>query len=227
MAGEDITDTFARHWRRWLLLVWAVAAVYLLHDRWGMIQGFFLPDTDDNMRIMQVRGLLKGQGWFDLRQYRLDPPYGANIHWSRLVDLPIAGIILALRPFMSGALAEKVAVAVAPMLPMLVAMAGTGLAARRIIAPKAAILAMALLVLCAHSARLMWAPMRIDHHGWQLAFLSLVVAGMTDPKRVRGGLTVGLASAASLTIGLEMLPYLALTGAIHGLRWIRDREAGP
>ena len=62
------------------------------------------------MRMMQVRGLLHGQGWFDLRQYRLNPPFGANIHWSRLVDLPIAGLILALRPLLGGAGAERWAV---------------------------------------------------------------------------------------------------------------------
>ena len=67
-----------------------------------------LSDTDDNMRMMQVRALLHGQGWFDLRQYRLDPPFGANIHWSRLVDLPIAGLILLLRPLIGGANAEQV-----------------------------------------------------------------------------------------------------------------------
>jgi hypothetical protein len=48
-------------------------------------------DTDDNLRMMQVRDLMRGQDWYDLRQYRLNPPFGADIHWSRLVDLPIAG----------------------------------------------------------------------------------------------------------------------------------------
>ena len=41
-----------------------------------------------------IRALLDGQGWFDLRNYRLNPPGGFDIHWSRLVDLPIAGLIL-------------------------------------------------------------------------------------------------------------------------------------
>ena len=30
-------------------------------------------------------------------------------------------------------------------------------------------------------------PTRIDHHGWQLAFLALGIAGIADPKRARGG----------------------------------------
>ena len=70
---------------------------------------------------------------------------------------------------------------------------------------------------------LMYAPDRIDHHGWQLAMLSLTVAGLSDPKGARGGAIVGAASAVSLSIGLEMMPYAAMAGAIIALQWIWDR----
>ena len=65
-------------------------------------------------------------------------------------------------------------------------------------------------------------PDRIDHHGWQLALLSLAIAGLADPKRARGGATLGLATALSLAIGLELLIYLALAGAATVLFWIDD-----
>jgi hypothetical protein len=39
---------------------------------------------------------------------------------------------------------------------------------------------------------------------------------------VRGGSTAGLASAASLAIGLEFLPYLAAVGGMTALFWVRD-----
>ena len=109
-----------KHWRWWLCLVWLLTAILMVYTRWGQIAGFGLGDTDDNLRIMQVRDLLRGQDWFDLRQYRLNPPLGADIHWSRLVDLPIAGIKLALAPLVGGAAAERWAVALAPMIPLLV-----------------------------------------------------------------------------------------------------------
>ena len=125
---------------------------FMVFDRWAAIRGFALGDTDDNMRMMQVRGLLDGQGWYDLSQYRLNPPVGADIHWSRLVDLPIAGAEAAAHAASSaGAIAEQVAVAVAPLLPMLVAMAALAVTARRLIAPHAFALAIALLA-CAGSA---------------------------------------------------------------------------
>jgi len=218
MEGLERLD---RHWRWWVALVWLVASLWLVYQHWARIRGFALPDTDDNIRIMQVRAWLAGQGWFDLRQYRLNPPYGANIHWSRLVDLPIAGIKLALTPFMTGADAEKAAVTIAPLLPMGVAMAAVSLTVRRMLGPAAFALALAIM-LCAPSDVGMWSPLRIDHHGWQLAFLAVSVSALTDPDRARGGLTLGVSTALSIVIGMEMLPYLALLGAAAVLLWVYE-----
>ena len=78
------------HWKWLTFLMWVVAVSWLIYSRWPAIHWLTLNDTDDNMRYLQVRDWLAGQGWYDLRQYRLDPPAGFNIHWSRLVDLPIA-----------------------------------------------------------------------------------------------------------------------------------------
>ena len=214
-----------RRWRWLVLLFWLGTCAYLLWMRWGPINAFALGDTDDNMRIMQVRALIAGQDWYDLRQHRLNPPFGADIHWSRLVDLPIAGIKLALAPFFGGPAAEKAAVALAPLLPMAGAMAALAVTARRLIAPWAFPFALAIL-LCGHSVRNQWAPLRIDHHGWQLAFLAIAAVSLTDPKRARGGLVLGLATALSLVVGLEMLLYLALLGGIAVLMWVRDPAEG-
>lgn len=213
-------------WRLLVVLLWLGACVWLLWQRWGAIHWFSLSDTDDNMRIAQVRAWLDGQGWYDLRQYRLNPPLGFDIHWSRLVDLPIAGLILIFRPLVGGKVAEQIAVAAAPLIPLLVTMLAAGFAARRLIHPRAYILAAAM-VLCCQIALDQFRPLRIDHHGWQLAFLMVTIAGLADPKRVRGGVMVGVASALSLVIGLELLPYIAVAGASIALRWIVHQEARP
>jgi hypothetical protein len=73
----------------------------------------------------------------------------------------------------------------------------------------------------------MFMPMRIDHHGWQLAFLCLGIAGVADPRARRGGITLGLASAGSLVIGLELLPFLAIMGAAVVLRWVWQPDDAP
>ncbi|MET1112768.1 MAG: AcrB/AcrD/AcrF family protein [Allosphingosinicella sp.] len=222
MAGLEGLE---RRWRWGVLLFWLATSAVLLWMRWGQINAFWLNDTDDNMRIMQVRALLAGQDWYDLRQHRLNPPFGADIHWSRLVDLPLAGIKLALAPWVGGAAAEKAAVALAPLLPMAAAMAAVAVTARRLIAPWAFVPALAIL-LCGHSVRNQWAPLRIDHHGWQLALLAVAAASLTDPKRARGGAVLGVATALSLVIGLEMLLYLSLLGGIAVLMWVRDPAEG-
>jgi hypothetical protein len=218
-------ERLERHWRWWVLLFWLGTSAVLLWMRWAQINAFALGDTDDNMRIMQVRALIAGQDWYDLRQHRLNPPFGADIHWSRFVDLPIAGLKLALAPFVGGPAAEKAAVALAPLLPMAGAMAAVAVAARRLIAPWAFGLAI-IILLCGHSVRNQWAPLRIDHHGWQLALLAVAVASLTDPKRARGGAVLGAATALSLVIGLEMLLYLALLGGVAVLMWVRDPAEG-
>jgi hypothetical protein len=218
-------DGLERRWRWWVLLFWLATSALLLYTRWNAINGFVLNDTDDNLRMMQVRGLLAGQDWYDLRQHRLNPPFGADIHWSRLVDLPIAGLKLALAPLFGGPGAEKAAIALAPLLPMGAAMAAVAVTARRLISPWAFALAIAIL-LCGHSVRGQWAPTRIDHHGWQLALLAVAVSALIDPKRARGGAVLGIATALSLVIGLEMLLYLALLGGIAVLLWVRDPAEG-
>src|SRR5262245_57481523 len=89
--------------RRLLLLLWAVTVgSYLLAGR-----GLDL-STDDAMRLVQVRDLLGGQAWFDLTQYRLSPPDGVVMHWSRLIDLPIAILIRAGELILSPAMAQQI-----------------------------------------------------------------------------------------------------------------------
>lgn len=222
IGGLRLEQELDRRWWAGVLLFWAGVVAWYLWQRHANIHWLVLGDTDDNMRLMQVRAWLAGQGWYDLRQYRLDPANGGfDIHWSRIPDLPLAGLILLLKPFLGTAAAEKWACGIAPLLPLAVLMTGIALTIRRLVSPLAWPLALIILMGCT-ATMLMFAPMRIDHHGWQLAALATTVAGLADPRRARGGATVGLSSAFSLAIGLEMLPYCAMAGAIIALRWIWD-----
>ncbi|NIJ32990.1 AcrB/AcrD/AcrF family protein [Sphingomonas oligoaromativorans] len=219
---ERMFDRFvATRWKLVTLLFWIGTAAVLLYQKQNAIHWFALSDTDDNMRFDQVRDWLGGQGWYDLRQYRLNPPDGFNIHWSRLVDLPIAGLILAFQPFVGTQQAYRFACALAPMLPMLLAFLMMAVVVRRLVSKGSYVVALALL-LCAGNAMGMWTPLRIDHHGWQLAFLMMTVAGLTEPDMRRSGAMIALSSALSLVIGLEMLPYVAFAGAAVALHWAWD-----
>ena len=67
----------------WGLLVMLV----LLASASRLIEWRF-PDPDDILRLVQVRDLLAGQGWFDLDQHRIDPLRNVPMHWSRLAGCP-------------------------------------------------------------------------------------------------------------------------------------------
>lgn len=214
-------DRLAAHWKALVVLFWVATAIGLVAYKWNAIHWLALGDTDDNIRFAQVRDWVAGQGWYDLRQHRLNPPGGFNIHWSRFCDLFIAGLYLGARLFAGAPESWRFAAAVAPMLPLALAMTAVALIARRLIDPRAVPLALAAL-LCAQTALLMFMPLRIDHHGWQLALLLTSVAGLADPRPGRGGITVALASACALAIGLETLPYIGFAGAAIALRWAWD-----
>lgn len=214
----------SRGWRGGLVALWLAACGWLVAGRLDAIRTLRLPDGDDAMRLLQVRAWLAGQGWFDLRQYRLDPPAGADMHWSRLVDLPLAAVIAPLRPLI-GPAAEAVAVAVVPLATLGAAMLLLALIARRLIAPGAWWWPPALLLLSGPPLGMM-TPLRIDHHGWQIVLVQAMLLGLVTRDRRHGGIGAGLAIAASLAIGVEMLPCLAMGAGLAAIGWLVDAREG-
>jgi len=216
----------ARGWaednRVWLtFLIWLGIATYFLQVRSDNIYWFTLSDTDDNMRYLQVRDWLAGQGWFDLHQYRMAPPEGADIHWSRLIDLPLAGLMLLFGLVMEQGNADRWACAIAPLLPLLLLVLSLALITRRLTRDGSSAWIFAIILpLAAPVGLVMFMPMRIDHHGWQLALAVTMLAGIVDRKWLRGGIIAGLASALSVAIGMEMIIYLAGAGGLIALRWV-------
>ena len=65
-----------------------------------------LGDTDDAMRLVLVRDLLHGRGWYDQWVGRLQPPFGVYMHWSRLLDGGLAALDAALAGALPPAQAE-------------------------------------------------------------------------------------------------------------------------
>src|SRR6476646_10746960 len=59
----------------------------------------WLGDTDDAVRLVTVRELLGGAPWFDLTLSRIGAPEPLVSHWSRLIDAPLALLMLLLQPF--------------------------------------------------------------------------------------------------------------------------------
>ncbi len=208
-----------RRWWSAVALLWVVAAFLYWWSTRELIANWEFADPDDQMRLQQVRDLLAGQSWFDLTQYRMNPPLGTPMHWSRWVDLPVAGLILIARPFTASHGAELFACIGAPLLTLGVAMVLSALLARRLMGRTAGIVAAALAPFTTGTLPQM-RPMRVDRHGWQMVTAMAIVVGALDRNPRRGGLVAGGAAAMWLAISLEGLPFAAATGALFGLRWL-------
>jgi hypothetical protein len=199
-----------------VLIVWAASVFAQILGAGGT------PDlsTDDAMRLVQVRDWLAGQSWFDLTQYRLAPPDGVLMHWSRLVDVPIAALIRAGERLMPAALAERIAVTVWPAALLLIFLIGVARLARELAGDGAARLAVLFAALTA-SVLQHFRPGAVDHHNVQLVVLVwMLVFAVREPARTGDAAIAGTLAGASLAVGLEMTPAVVVLAAIVALRWI-------
>lgn len=209
-----------RHYRSLLLLIWLLSCILLLTSFRTAIAEWRMGDPDDQLRIVQIRDWMAGQSWWDITQYRMNPPDGGPMHWSRLVDVPIAAMILLLSPFVGQMMAQQSAAAILPLLTLGATLFFLAATARRLFDSTAALLA-ALLFLTILPAITQLAPMRIDHHGWQLALFFIATwALFSRMPSVRSAIIIGLASALWIEISVEGLPFAALFLGLLALRWI-------
>ncbi|MDB5523157.1 MAG: hypothetical protein JWM58_920 [Rhizobium sp.] len=177
------------------------------------------PDPDDSMRLVEVRDFLAGQNWFDLTQYRLGPDGGTLMHWSRLIDLPIAALISFFSLFLSQQGAEAAAALVWPPLLLFPLMASTGLAAYRIGGRHAMLMALGLAVLFT-CAIIRFRPGALDHHNVQLVLVVFIAAMLIDPlARASNFAAAALACGLALAIGVETTPLVAVTAATVSILW--------
>lgn len=214
-AGRE-TDGF---WRT-VLIAWALAAIVLTLVSASRIALLAFPDPDDAMRLAEVRDLVAGQSWWDVGQHRLDG--GAfQMHWSRLVDLPIAAVLLVADPVFGPAAGTRIAMVVVPMLTLLVVMALAAALARRVAGADTtahAVLLAALSVPLVYQLQ----PLRIDHHGWQIAAALAATLALVTRRDARSGALAGVALATLVTISLEGLPVSAAIAAVALLAWALD-----
>ena len=206
-------------------VVWAFVSTLMIVANWSAITTLHMSDPDDVLRLIQVRDLLEGQSWFDVTQTRVDAPGGGvPMHWSRLVDIPLALIILALTPIVGSAAAEAFALVAVPLITMGFVMLLASRIAWRLWGDEEAIFT-ALIIVVSIPVLFQLSPLRIDHHGWQLVCALAALNGLLSRSPRRGGWIIGSAFAFWLSISIEGLPLAAITFAALALRWLRDPGA--
>ena len=178
-----------------VLIGWAIAACVLIFVSVRQIAHLWFPDPDDAMRLLEVRDWLNGQSWWDVGQHRLWGGHFA-MHWSRLVDLPLALVMLVFDPVFGPAVANRIALVAVPLVTLLAAMALGAELTRRVGGlerAKMAVLLAPLSVPLLDQLR----PLRIDHHGWQVVVALLAVTALLAKPTARSGVRVGRALGAN------------------------------
>lgn len=204
-------------------IAWILISALLLGLHWSAILAGRFPDPDDALRLVQVRDLLAGQGWFDLTQYRIDAPGGGvAMHWSRIVDIPLALVILALTGLIGQAGAESAALVIVPLLTLGLVMLLAARIAWRLMGDEEATLTSLVLAISV-PVLFQLSPMRIDHHGWQIVCALAAVNGLMARSPATGGRVIGAALAIWLAISIEGLPLTAALFAVLAWRWIGHR----
>ncbi|MGG7533880.1 hypothetical protein [Rhizobium sp. 12,4] len=201
-----------------------ILAAVILVTKFSGSTDYVGPDNDDGMRLVEVRDFLAGQGWFDLTQYRLGLAGGTLMHWSRLIDLPIASLIWFFGLFAPREAAEALALAVWPVSLIFPAMLAMGVAGRRIGGVAGMHIALGLTAPAIYTGN-RFAPGAIDHHNAQLALVATMVAMLVDPQRRGWSYSVaGVAAAVAIAIGAETTPFVAGVCLTVALLWAWEGE---
>jgi hypothetical protein len=209
----------------WLLIALALALGSVLsfpgaHKVWQ--DGTFF-DSDDAMQLVQVRELLAGQNWFDMTIWRLDPPHGVFMHWSRVVDLPLALMIKSFGWALPAETAERLTRLIFPLMLQGLLYAAVAWLARLLIGAQAILPAIALTLL---SGMVFgeFQPGRIDHTAPQVVLLTFMLANLVDainPAHARRAAIGGALAALSLSISIENLPFIAVLAVVYVALWAR------
>jgi hypothetical protein len=195
----------------------ALASLWTLRA-WSDLSALRLPDPDDMMRLQQIRDWLGGQGFADLTQYRLGAA-GVPMHWSRIPDLVPAGMIWVLQCMLGRHAAEVTAVIAWPTILLSTAVCLSGRVANLVAGPDVCWRAMVIAV-ASYPAITLFAPGRIDHHGLQLVLLMVTVLALISRPSFPAGFIGGLSTVASIVIGMELAPVLAVAALIAIGDWV-------
>ena len=196
-----------------LILTKAVADGLAIHEKFGS------KGNDDIMRLLSVRDWLAGQGWYDMMQYRLLPPDGVSMHWSRYIDAGIAAIIVTFAWLLPVTTAETIALTVWPTLILVITLFAVGFGTRRVFGTAAACYAVLCVVLWPLTADMHSSAGNLDHHNIQMLMMTVMTFAVVWPSRpITAGLIGGLAAAFSLAVGLESLVFVVGVGCVVMLR---------
>jgi hypothetical protein len=199
-----------------VVFVSAIGLLFTLALSWPSIQDVWntgaFANTDDAMRMVEVRDWLAGQAWYDLHQYRLDPPGGVQMHWTRVLDLPLGLLVRLFSNFLSVDQAERLTRIVFPLALHGALFAAVASLARKLAGAAAMMPAVAIIVLTG-AVLVQFQPGRIHHHSAQILLVVLMLratVGAIDAARFWPAAGAAALAALSLSINIENLTYVVV-----------------
>jgi hypothetical protein len=201
------------------IVVWIYFVLcFFVHPHSQILKGNFV-DPDDYLYLVQTTDWLQGQSWFDNIQHRLNPPAGAPIHFSRLYELPLAGLIASLRLLLNNVDAATIAAVIFPPVMLALFFLVMRFAAMPFVGARWSRITPYIL-LFTNILIIQFAPGRVDHHGTvvmlAMAAFGCIVRMIAKPRAPGWPISAGFLLALGLAIGLEILPVLILTAAWIG-----------
>jgi hypothetical protein len=204
---------------------WAAAAAILIvgYGAAALSQDFGEPDNA--MRLVRIRDMLGGQGWFDNIQQRLNAPDGTPMHWAQWIDALLAAPIALLTPLIGQAAAE-IAVAFAWPLGLLgvfmfLVVRVAGEVGARDGLRREAKWAGAILAALAFPAIDKFAPGSFDHHNVELVLGMAAVLGLIHMRTSRvAAVGAGVALGVAMATAAEGAPLVAAGLGVAGVLWL-------
>lgn len=208
---------------------WALAAILMCAGAGAAALAQDFSEPDNAMRLVRVRDMLAGQGWFDNIQHRLNAPEGTPMHWAQWIDALLAGPIAVLRPLIGQQAAEIVMAFVWPLgllglfMWLMVRISGEIGAADGV--KREAQWTGAIIAALAFPATEKFSPGSFDHHNVELILgLAAVWGLMRLREQPRLGLMAGAALGLAMATAAEGVPMVAVGLMIAGLLWLLRPE---
>ncbi len=204
---------------------WALAALILVAGYGVAALNQDFAEPDNAMRLVRVRDMLAGQGWFDSVQQRLNPPTGTPMHWAQWIDAAIAVPVFLLSLLVGQQWAEVAMAFIWPLgllaVFMMLVVSISGEIGAQDGLRREAEWAGAIIAALAFPAIEKFSPGSFDHHNVELVLCMAAILGLMKMREApRAGLWVGAALGLAMATAAEGVPFVAAGLLVAGVLWV-------
>lgn len=190
----------------------SIVFLSLISSNWEQLNSLQLIDNDDYMRYYQFTSWIQEGNWYLNPIDEFNPGQGQIIHWSRLPDIPLAGITLLIQSWLGQQSAEVLAIIVVPFIYLVFLSLAVCFFTYRIAGDDAAKLSLMMVIFSPIITK--FYPGSIDHHNIQLVFYAWIIALLPfcklQAKCKNIAYIQGLFISLSIWVGMENLPVITI-----------------